>query len=153
MSCFYFLCLFFSVGVWIYVAEWQFLLEFFVLIYENWKLQGMWAGMIFGGTALQTIILAFITYRCDWENEVISFSRKMQNSGTCFSILSKPFILTIKIIYCCAFLGRLKKLECMCKSGRSHLQLVNPRWSFPFLDNVESVTPSIFVLFPTLFLL
>ncbi|MCD9560285.1 hypothetical protein HAX54_018807 [Datura stramonium] len=32
-------------------------------------LEGMWAGMIFGGTALQTIILAFITYRCDWEKE------------------------------------------------------------------------------------
>lgn len=31
----------------------------------------MWAGMIFGGTALQTIILAFITYRCDWEKEVL----------------------------------------------------------------------------------
>lgn len=35
----------------------------------NTGLEGMWAGMIFGGTALQTIILAFITYRCDWENE------------------------------------------------------------------------------------
>ncbi|XP_055833274.1 protein DETOXIFICATION 27-like [Solanum dulcamara] len=32
-------------------------------------LEGMWAGMIFGGTALQTIILTFITYRCDWEKE------------------------------------------------------------------------------------
>ncbi|KAG5612712.1 hypothetical protein H5410_023993 [Solanum commersonii] len=32
-------------------------------------LEGLWAGMIFGGTALQTIILAFITYRCDWEKE------------------------------------------------------------------------------------
>ncbi|OIT26879.1 PREDICTED: protein DETOXIFICATION 27-like [Nicotiana attenuata] len=35
----------------------------------NTGLEGMWAGMIFGGTALQTIILAFITYRCDWEKE------------------------------------------------------------------------------------
>ena len=26
--------------------------------------------MIFGGTALQTLILAIITIRCDWENEV-----------------------------------------------------------------------------------
>ncbi|XP_049392082.1 protein DETOXIFICATION 27-like isoform X4 [Solanum stenotomum] len=32
-------------------------------------LEGMWAGMIFGGTALQTIVLAFITYRSDWEKE------------------------------------------------------------------------------------
>lgn len=32
--------------------------------------QGIWAGMIFGGTALQTVILAIITIRCDWEKEV-----------------------------------------------------------------------------------
>ncbi|KAI3462104.1 hypothetical protein Pfo_018767 [Paulownia fortunei] len=30
---------------------------------------GIWAGMIFGGTAVQTVILAIITIRCDWENE------------------------------------------------------------------------------------
>ncbi|XP_015890656.1 protein DETOXIFICATION 27 [Ziziphus jujuba] len=30
---------------------------------------GIWAGMIFGGTALQTLILAIITIRCDWEKE------------------------------------------------------------------------------------
>lgn len=33
--------------------------------------QGIWAGMIFGGTAVQTLILAIITIRCDWEKEVI----------------------------------------------------------------------------------
>ena len=32
--------------------------------------QGIWAGMIFGGTAVQTLILAIITIRCDWEKEV-----------------------------------------------------------------------------------
>ncbi|KAI5669796.1 hypothetical protein M9H77_19649 [Catharanthus roseus] len=32
-------------------------------------LMGIWAGMIFGGTALQTLILAIITIRCDWEKE------------------------------------------------------------------------------------
>lgn len=26
--------------------------------------------MIFGGTAVQTVILAVITIRCDWEDEV-----------------------------------------------------------------------------------
>ncbi|KAL0461383.1 UNVERIFIED_CONTAM: protein DETOXIFICATION 27 [Sesamum latifolium] len=31
---------------------------------------GIWAGMI-GGTAVQTVILAIITMRCDWEKEVI----------------------------------------------------------------------------------
>ncbi|PIN05548.1 putative membrane protein, predicted efflux pump [Handroanthus impetiginosus] len=30
---------------------------------------GIWAGMIFGGTAVQTAILAVITMRCDWEKE------------------------------------------------------------------------------------
>nr|GEY18103.1 multi antimicrobial extrusion protein [Tanacetum cinerariifolium] len=31
--------------------------------------EGIWGGMIFGGTALQTIILGIMTIRCDWENE------------------------------------------------------------------------------------
>ncbi|XP_030463280.1 protein DETOXIFICATION 27 [Syzygium oleosum] len=30
---------------------------------------GIWAGMIFGGTAVQTLILAVIVWRCDWDNE------------------------------------------------------------------------------------
>ncbi|KAJ6367264.1 hypothetical protein OIU77_003600 [Salix suchowensis] len=30
---------------------------------------GIWAGMIFGGTAVQTLILTIITIRCNWENE------------------------------------------------------------------------------------
>ncbi|KAL0888192.1 hypothetical protein Bca101_012175 [Brassica carinata] len=35
----------------------------------NSGIKGMWAGMIFGGTAVQTLILIFITMRCDWEKE------------------------------------------------------------------------------------
>ncbi|CAB89401.1 putative protein [Arabidopsis thaliana] len=31
--------------------------------------KGIWAGMIFGGTAIQTLILIIITTRCDWDNE------------------------------------------------------------------------------------
>ncbi|CAI0422073.1 unnamed protein product [Linum tenue] len=31
--------------------------------------KGIWAGMIFGGTAFQTLILAIITIRCDWDKE------------------------------------------------------------------------------------
>ncbi|KAL8256643.1 hypothetical protein R6Q59_031710 [Mikania micrantha] len=31
--------------------------------------EGIWGGMIFGGTALQTIILGLMTIRCDWEKE------------------------------------------------------------------------------------
>ena len=32
--------------------------------------QGIWGGMIFGGTAIQTVILAVITIRRNWEKEV-----------------------------------------------------------------------------------
>lgn len=35
----------------------------------NQGVMGIWAGMIFGGTAVQTLILAVITSRCDWEKE------------------------------------------------------------------------------------
>ncbi|PKI31437.1 hypothetical protein CRG98_048173 [Punica granatum] len=35
----------------------------------NLGVMGIWAGMIFGGTATQTLILAIITIRCDWDKE------------------------------------------------------------------------------------
>ncbi|GMY28804.1 protein DETOXIFICATION 27-like [Fagus crenata] len=35
----------------------------------NLGVMGIWAGMIFGGTAIQTVILAIITIRSDWEKE------------------------------------------------------------------------------------
>ncbi|KAL3527503.1 hypothetical protein ACH5RR_012159 [Cinchona calisaya] len=35
----------------------------------HFGVMGIWAGMIFGGTAIQTVILAIITARCDWEKE------------------------------------------------------------------------------------
>uniref|UniRef100_A0A5B7BCY1 Uncharacterized protein n=1 Tax=Davidia involucrata TaxID=16924 RepID=A0A5B7BCY1_DAVIN len=35
----------------------------------NFGVEGLWAGMIFGGTAVQTIILAIITMLRDWEKE------------------------------------------------------------------------------------
>ena len=38
--------------------------------------QGIWAGMI-GGTAVQTLVLAIMTVRCDWEKEtMIASTRK-----------------------------------------------------------------------------
>jgi hypothetical protein len=40
------------------------------VIFFNLVYQGIWAGMIFGGTAIQTVILAIITIRSDWEKEV-----------------------------------------------------------------------------------
>ncbi|KAK4795237.1 hypothetical protein SAY86_013231 [Trapa natans] len=48
--------------------------------------QGIWGGMMFGGTAVQTIILTIITVRLDWDNEakkakerVDRFSQKNPN--------------------------------------------------------------------------
>ncbi|KHN14526.1 Protein TRANSPARENT TESTA 12 [Glycine soja] len=38
----------------------------------NQGVMGIWAGMIFGGTATQTLILSLITIRCDWDKEVTS---------------------------------------------------------------------------------
>ncbi|KAI4366553.1 hypothetical protein MLD38_022416 [Melastoma candidum] len=35
----------------------------------NLGVEGIWGGMIFGGTAVQTIILAVIVARCDWVKE------------------------------------------------------------------------------------
>ncbi|XP_057448539.1 protein DETOXIFICATION 27-like [Lotus japonicus] len=35
----------------------------------NQGVMGIWAGMIFGGTALQTLILGVITIRCNWDRE------------------------------------------------------------------------------------
>ncbi|CAN4114858.1 unnamed protein product [Withania somnifera] len=35
----------------------------------HYGVMGIWAGMIFGGTAVQTVILAVITIRCDWTKE------------------------------------------------------------------------------------
>ncbi|CAL0311871.1 unnamed protein product [Lupinus luteus] len=33
------------------------------------KVQGIWAGLIFGGIAVQTLILIVVTSRCNWEKE------------------------------------------------------------------------------------
>eukprot|EP00257_Ricinus_communis_P012153 XP_002533973.3 protein DETOXIFICATION 27 [Ricinus communis] len=35
----------------------------------HFGVMGIWAGMIFGGTAIQTLILAIITIRCNWDQE------------------------------------------------------------------------------------
>ncbi|CAA2985470.1 protein DETOXIFICATION 27-like [Olea europaea var. sylvestris] len=42
---------------------------------------GIWAGMIFGGTAIQTLILAIITIRCDWEKEAKKASMHVKKWG------------------------------------------------------------------------
>nr|CAB3476835.1 unnamed protein product [Digitaria exilis] len=42
----------------------------------NLGVLGIWAGMI-GGTAVQTLILAAITVRCDWEKEAMIASTRM----------------------------------------------------------------------------
>ncbi|XP_042459372.1 protein DETOXIFICATION 27-like [Zingiber officinale] len=52
----------------------------------NLGVLGIWAGMV-GGTAVQTLILAFITIRCDWEKEALRASSRMEKYS---SSSSKP---------------------------------------------------------------
>ncbi|WOL09433.1 hypothetical protein Cni_G18186 [Canna indica] len=47
----------------------------------NLGVLGIWAGMI-GGTAVQTLILAIITIRCDWEKEASIACSRMQKHTT-----------------------------------------------------------------------
>ncbi|WOL12485.1 protein DETOXIFICATION 27-like [Canna indica] len=46
----------------------------------NLGVLGIWAGMI-AGTAVQTLILAYITIRCDWEKEAFTASTRMKESA------------------------------------------------------------------------
>ncbi|XP_050377662.1 protein DETOXIFICATION 27-like [Argentina anserina] len=43
---------------------------------------GMWAGMILGGTLVQTVILAIIATRRDWENEALAAGRRVKKWST-----------------------------------------------------------------------
>uniref|UniRef100_A0A0D9X8Z3 Protein DETOXIFICATION n=1 Tax=Leersia perrieri TaxID=77586 RepID=A0A0D9X8Z3_9ORYZ len=47
----------------------------------GWPLQlgvgGIWSGLI-GGTAVQTLILAYLTIRCDWDEEAMKASTRME---------------------------------------------------------------------------
>ncbi|KAJ4701397.1 Protein DETOXIFICATION [Melia azedarach] len=44
----------------------------------NWGVMGVWAGMIFGGTAVQTIMLVIITVLNDWEKEAEVARKRVQ---------------------------------------------------------------------------
>jgi len=46
----------------------------------NLGVMGIWAGMI-GGTAVQTLSLAIITIRCDWEKEALIATTRMDKSS------------------------------------------------------------------------
>jgi multidrug resistance protein, MATE family len=35
-------------------------------------MQGVWSGMVIGGTLMQTLILLWVTFRTDWDKEVWS---------------------------------------------------------------------------------
>ncbi|KAG9157931.1 hypothetical protein Leryth_000095 [Lithospermum erythrorhizon] len=47
---------------------------------QNWGVQGIWIGMIFG-TALQTLILLLIIWRTNWSEEVEQASERMKKWG------------------------------------------------------------------------
>ncbi|KAG1334604.1 protein DETOXIFICATION 27 [Cocos nucifera] len=44
----------------------------------NFGVLGIWGGMI-GGTAVQTLILAFMTIRCDWDKEAMKAINRVEN--------------------------------------------------------------------------
>lgn len=44
--------------------------------------RGIWGGMIFGGTAVQTVILAIITMMCNWEKEAEKATMHVQKWST-----------------------------------------------------------------------
>ncbi|XP_059458029.1 protein DETOXIFICATION 27-like [Corylus avellana] len=54
-------------------------LGFFMGWFFHQGVMGIWAGMIFGGTAVQTLILAIITIRCDWEKEAEKATTHLMN--------------------------------------------------------------------------
>ncbi|KAE9609063.1 hypothetical protein Lal_00020283 [Lupinus albus] len=43
---------------------------------------GIWGGMIFGGTAVQTVLLIIVTARCDWEKEAEKASSRVKKWST-----------------------------------------------------------------------
>ncbi|KAH0989171.1 hypothetical protein GBA52_000654 [Prunus armeniaca] len=43
---------------------------------------GIWGGMIFGGTAVQTVILAIVLIRHDWEKEAQKASQRAKKWPT-----------------------------------------------------------------------
>uniref|UniRef100_A0A9I9CSL9 Protein DETOXIFICATION n=1 Tax=Cucumis melo TaxID=3656 RepID=A0A9I9CSL9_CUCME len=53
-------------------------LGIFTLRFTDLGVKGIWLGMIFGGTGIQTLILLIITIRCDWEEEAKKASLRMQ---------------------------------------------------------------------------
>ncbi|KAL4649427.1 hypothetical protein ACB092_01G013000 [Castanea dentata] len=48
----------------------------------DFGVMGIWGGMILGGTAIQTVILAIITARCDWETEAKKASVRVNKWST-----------------------------------------------------------------------
>ncbi|KAK1566841.1 hypothetical protein Q3G72_004788 [Acer saccharum] len=62
---------------------------------------GIWGGMVFGGTLIQTVILAIVTMQCDWEKEAEKASRRVSkwsntnpDNRSCGQMIS-PGLLTI----------------------------------------------------------
>uniref|UniRef100_A0A0E0EMC7 Protein DETOXIFICATION n=1 Tax=Oryza meridionalis TaxID=40149 RepID=A0A0E0EMC7_9ORYZ len=61
------------------VSDLSVLLAFTVLL--NSVQPGIWSGLI-GGTAVQTLILAYLTIRCDWDEEAKKASTRMEVWGS-----------------------------------------------------------------------
>lgn len=52
-------------------------------------MQGIWLGML-GGTVLQTIILVWVTFRTDWNNEV---KKKKKRGCICICMKGMSYIV------------------------------------------------------------
>ncbi|KAF2581021.1 hypothetical protein F2Q68_00000333 [Brassica cretica] len=74
--------------------------------------KSIWAGMIFGGTAIQTLILTFIVTRCDWDKEVMQFYTFVHVYGLFHAIVFR------RLSHNC----RHKKQACALTNGRSQIQ-------------------------------
>lgn len=77
-----------------------------MLVKLNCGLQGIWGGMIFGGTAIQTVILVIITVKCDWDKEVYIYLLFTENKIYCsvdhtefMSLLVTQYLIKLNITF------------------------------------------------------
>ncbi|XP_030542728.1 protein DETOXIFICATION 27-like [Rhodamnia argentea] len=58
--------------------------------WAGWGVMGMWGGMIFGGTLIQTVILAIVTIRSDWDKEAKKAAERVNKYSTWKPEIDEP---------------------------------------------------------------
>ena len=71
-------------------------------------MQGIWSGLI-GGTAVQTLVLAYLTARCDWDEEVSIIFFLFDNKLFLGDLKLLSQIYSNYFLLCCAFAGKESK--------------------------------------------